>query len=94
MAQIHEATTIVRMADDRSITETVIFAVAEVRDLCASKLEPPLYEVIDGEALRQLLSEDSKQPDFATTRVEFDWAGCTVVVHGTGRVVVTVPAGE
>jgi len=39
---------VVRKAGDRSITETVIFAVAEARDVCANDLEPPLYAVTDG----------------------------------------------
>ena len=92
MSQMKEPTTIVRKAGDRSITETVIFAVAEARSVNANELESPLYEVIDGEALEELMSEDSHRSAHATTEVEFEWAGCTVAAHSSGRVVVTVSA--
>lgn len=94
MAQIHDPTTVVRMADDQPITETVIFTVAEARDVSPSELDQPLYDVIDGEALRRLLAEDTHRPGLASTRVEFEWAGCTVVVHGNGRVVVTTASED
>lgn len=88
MAQACDQTTVVRMADDEQIDNTVILAVAEALDVSPIELETPLYEVIDGEALKNIFSAGNRGADLDSMRVEFTWAGCTVVVHGTGRVVV------
>lgn len=88
MAQVRNQTTVVRTADDDRITETIIFAVAEARDVRPIELETPLYEAIDGDAMTAVLSGDTPS-DQANMQVEFNWAGCNVIADDTGRVVVT-----
>lgn len=81
--------TVVRTADDAPISETVLFAVAAARDLCPTELETPLYDVIDPDALDDLFSLGGGRPDPQGVSIEFSWAGCDVVVDGTGRVEAT-----
>lgn len=94
VAMAREQPTVVRTADDNSISETVIYAVATARGVCPIELETPLYEALDTEALDRLLSSGSQRLNLDSARIEFTWAECTVVVHGTGRVAVTAPADE
>jgi hypothetical protein len=89
MEQVRDRTTTVRTAEDESICQTVISAVAEARGVAPTELETPLFQAIDPDALERLLSGDDR-PGSATTIVGFDWAGCSVVVHGTGQVEVVV----
>lgn len=85
----HSQTTVVRTVDDDSVGETVISAVAAARGICPTEIETPLYEALDAHALDRLLSGGLRQPNLNSARIEFTWAGCTVVVNGTGRVVAT-----
>lgn len=89
MEQVRDRTTTVRTADDESINQTVIFAVAEARGVDPTELETPLFRAVDPDALERLLS-GADRPGSANTLVGFDWAGCSVVVHGTGQVEVVV----
>lgn len=89
METVNDHTTVTRMVDDEHINEAIILAVAEARDVSPIELETPLYEAIDGEALESLFFGGSERSNLEALRVEFTWAGCTVVVNGTGRVAVT-----
>ena len=71
------------------MTETVVFAVAAARDVCPTDLETPLHSAVDADALDRLHESVDRGPSPDSLRVEFTWAGCDVVVHGTGRVVAT-----
>lgn len=94
VTMVRERPHVVRTADDTPVTETIAFAVATARNVCPLDLETPLYEVIDADALDSLLSGTDRDSNLRTVQVEFTWAGCDIVVHGTGRVVVTPTAPE
>lgn len=80
---------IVRSAENKSISEQVILAVAEATGTDPTQLGP-LYDVIDPDALDQLFQRRSGLPR-AGSRVDFTMDGCEVTVHGSGKVVVTPP---
>lgn len=74
-----------------SFSETVIDAVAEAKDVDPLDLEP-LYSTIDPDALDGLFRPTAGSTD-STMELRFSMAGCQVVIHGDGEVVVT-PATE
>ncbi|ADB62911.1 hypothetical protein Htur_4073 (plasmid) [Haloterrigena turkmenica DSM 5511] len=61
----------------------IVSAVAEAEGVDSIDL-PPLYNVIDPEALNALFTSDSG----TVSSVEFEYAGYSVVVRGEGDVVV------
>lgn len=79
-------TPIVRTARDESVSQTVVGAVAEATDVDPLALDPPLYEVIDPDALDRLFDKARSE-----VQIEFTMAGCQVRVHGAGSVVVVPP---
>ena len=62
----------------------VVEAVAAEKGVDPLALEPPLYDVLDPEALDALYG--SPVDSGATLRVRFSYAGCTVVVDAEGRI--------
>lgn len=78
------------MASD-SISETVVYAIAEATDTDPMDL-PPLYDVIDLQALDRLFPAHTAGGD-PSARVTFTVLDCEVTVHADGEVVVA-PAGE
>lgn len=91
---VYEEPSVVRTTDDNPVSETIVFAVADARDICPTELETPLYSAIDPDALDRLLSSTEPNAAAGNTRVEFTWADCHVAVHEMGRVVVTPHATE
>lgn len=69
-----------------SIGETVVYAVAEATDTDPMDL-PPIYDVIDLQALERLFPDDSAHAN-ADARVSFTAFDCEVTVHADGEVVV------
>lgn len=89
---VRDQTTVVRTADEDAISDAVVFAVAAAREVCPIDLETPLYTAINPDALDRVFSS-AKHP--SSIRIEFSWAGCDVVVQGTGRIIVTTsPSSE
>lgn len=79
-----------RWTEDEPVSTRVIAAVADACDVDPLEL-PPLGDVLDPDALDQLFNSfDSR---IGPGRVDFMMAGCEVVVHSDGEVVVT-PPGE
>jgi hypothetical protein len=74
------------MANDERISDTVIDGVSAATDTDPLDL-PPLYEVVDPDALDCLFHHDSREQG-PSDRVEFVFAGCEVGIHADGRVVV------
>ena len=72
------------------ISETVVTAVAEAKGVDPLDLKP-LYDVIDPDALNRMFRPSAGSPP-AVMELSFSMAGCKVVVHGDGEVVVTPPA--
>ena len=82
-------TPIVRTAQDESVSQTVIMAVAEATDVDPIDLDPRISDVIDPDALDRLF--DTGQSEM---RVKFAMAGCQVIVHADCVVVVAADASE
>ncbi|MFC6784751.1 HalOD1 output domain-containing protein [Halobaculum halobium] len=85
----YEAGTVVRTTEEQSVSETVIFAVADARGVAPTELEPPLYDAVDADALERLCESAEAGAHPTAIEVEFTWAGCEVFVGSNGRVVVT-----
>ena len=78
-------------ADETAVSERVISAVADARDKSALEL-PPLYDVVDADALDALFASGRKSDQGGPGRVVFVFDGCEVVVYSDGDVDVTAPA--
>ena len=72
------------------ISETVVTAVAEAKDVDPLDLDP-LYTVVDPDALNSVFRPTTGSPP-TSMELHFSMAGCQVVIHGDGEVVVTPPA--
>ena len=66
-----------------NIINEVIKTVAEVEDVDPLKLTPPLYEVIDPDALESLFANDRTHG-----KVIFSYNGCEVSVFSDGYISV------
>ena len=76
--------------DSPSPSAAVIEAVAARKGLEPSKLEPPLYEVVDPAALDRVVT-DSPTGDSPPVCITFSYAGCEVVVDHDGSVRLAGP---
>lgn len=74
------------MARNRSLSETVIQAVAAVRGVDPVDLEP-LYATIDPDLIDGLAA-DATRTTPSPAELRFTWAGCTVTASAGGGVVV------
>lgn len=87
MAQYQRDT---KQSDDGTVSKRVIAAVADALDVDPLEL-PPLYDVVDPDALDQLFDHGSPAGGNGPGRVVFTMADCEVVVHSDGSVDVTAP---
>lgn len=69
-----------------STSEAVVDAVAEADGISSEEVWPPLYEVIDPDALDDLFASPSLRTDRTRGRVVFPYCGYEVTVYGDGRV--------
>ncbi|MFC7231403.1 HalOD1 output domain-containing protein [Saliphagus sp. GCM10025308] len=76
-------------ATDELPSEAVVEAVAAATGSTPESI-PPLYEVVDPEALDQLFEPTSHVPSLRTGVVEFRFHGCDVTVSTSGQTTVTV----
>jgi len=76
-----------RAAQEKTVTETVVSAVAEFTGSKPTSLDP-LYGTLDPEALDALF-DDGAANGRAPDRVSFTYSGCTVVVTADGTVQVS-----
>ena len=77
-------------SQDGTTSARVIEAVAEARGVDPLDL-PPLYDVIDPDALNRLFNSDSPGRPNGPGRVTFTLSGCEVVVESDGEVTATAP---
>lgn len=77
--------------NDTAFSERVIGAVADARDQDPLDL-PPLYDVIDLDALDDLFTRNSADGTAGLDRVVFTFAGQEITVYRDGDVSVTEPA--
>lgn len=85
-------TTDVRGTEYDTVSEEVIFTVAETVGRDPTEVEP-LYDVVDPDALDTLLQSWRDAPARSGGRVEFRMEGCEVTVRANGEVDVT-PQGN
>ena len=71
------------------VSETVVMAVAEAKGVDPLDLDP-LYTTVDPDALNEVF-RPTVGSSTSTMQFRFSMAGCEVVVHGDGDVVVTPP---
>lgn len=76
----------VRKADEPT-AESVVRAVSELTGTDPDAMDP-LYDVVDPDALNALCDPDAGA-EGASPRVSFRFSGCTVVVYGDGRTIVS-----
>ena len=70
---------------DRRVTDRVLDALAKRETADPATFDPPLYDVVDPDALDALFRRES-----ATMAVEFTYRGYRVSVSGDGEVAVAV----
>lgn len=70
-----------------SVSQSIVEAVAEAEGVAPEELAPPLYEVIDPDALGRLFASTSNA-DRGDGRVTFRYAGHDVTVESDGAVSV------
>lgn len=70
------------ISDPQDAVTTVVQAVAETKDVSPLDLEP-LANALDPSVLEKIVADDG-----ARRRVEFEYAGCEVLVTGDGEVSV------
>ena len=69
----------------------VIAEVAAAVDEGPTELDPPLYDVIDPEALERLFFRREIPPEDPSDHITFFYAGCLVTIYSNGEVEVTGP---
>lgn len=74
-------------ASGATVVSTIVDRVAEQRDVDPVELAPPLYSVVDPDALNTLVSTGGHAR--TEGRVEFTYCGCHVSVRFDGQVTVT-----
>jgi len=72
-------------AENRTVSESVVEAVAREKDVEPSELSDRLYEAIDPEALDRVFA-GTATTDRGNGTVVFTYHGCEVTVHGDGSV--------
>lgn len=75
--------------DRQSVSEEVITAVAQATGTTPVDLTPPLFSVIDPEALDSFVESIRDESPEGIGRIEFTYCGCTVTVTADGRVIAT-----
>ena len=75
-------------SDGNTASQRVVSAVADAREKSSLEL-PPLYEVIDPDALDSLFDSSGSSGKGGPGRVVFMFDDCEVVVHSDGEVDAT-----
>lgn len=75
--------------DSESVSEAVVTAVADAKGVSTVEVSPPLYNVIDPDALETVVASMTSRHDGSTGCVEFSYSGYEVTVTGDGDVSVT-----
>jgi len=70
-------------ADNGTLTRSIVEAVTEAKDVTYEELSPPLYEVIDTDALNQLFDQK-----LSRGKVVFNYNACEISVFSDGYITV------
>lgn len=76
-------------SDDENVSEAVITAVADAKGVSPMDVTPPLYDVVDPDALEAIVASMTRGPDESAGRVEFSYGGYAITVTCEGQVSVT-----
>lgn len=76
----------VEVPQPTDITHRVLAAVAEAEDVDPVDLEPPLYDVLDGGLLDDLIASNHDCVDGPSLQLAFSYHGYHVHVDATGSV--------
>ena len=82
-------TRIERTVDGSGVVATVVAALADARGVTVRDIETPLYDIVDTDALERIFEPSERGRMRVGGRVVFTVEGHEIVVHATGRVVVT-----
>lgn len=88
LAKIHS------IEQNEPASTTVIQAIAEYHDIDPTDLTQPLYDVIDPDALDDLVNNATMNPDASEFSIEFAYHGCWVDVSNDGSVEITPNPAE
>ena len=79
--------------EDGSLSSTVITAVAAIRNVEPTDVDP-LNEAVDPDALNTIFDNRRGGAERAGATLSIRLNECTVTIHGDGRVVVEAPGEE
>ena len=79
--------------EEATPTSRVVEAIARREDISATELSPPLYDVIDTDALDALLSRESTLEN-NSVRISFEYQGYDVSVESGSVVEVSLRSGS
>lgn len=74
-----------------SLSLAIIEAVAEEEGVDPVRLEPPLYTVLDPDALDQLFQSNGNGTDISIEQVTLTYHGYEVTVYSDGRIIARKP---
>lgn len=77
--------------DEIDVSEAVVTAVAEAKDISPLEVEPPLATVVDPDSLNALVERMSGAVTAPRCLVEFTYSGHQVTVTGDGNVSLDDP---
>lgn len=83
--------TVERSAENETLTETIVIAVADATGVDPLDLDP-LYDSIDPDAIDRAFESTGEGAPATTDQLAFDYAGCEVTVRAD-RSVVVAPTG-
>jgi hypothetical protein len=75
--------------DEATPSSQVVEAVAREEGVSATELSPPLYDVVDTDALDELLSSDSTR-ESGSLRISFEYRGHDVSVESGDAIEVSL----
>lgn len=81
------------LEDDQNVSMAVVDAVAEAKNVSPTEIQPPLYRVIDTDALNQLFRPDA-DARASDPRASFRYAGYEITVCGRGEVAIQPEADD
>lgn len=71
-----------------NVIQNIVCEIADREGVAIDDLGPPIYEVIDPEALESLITGTQSRQDSPYPVVEFEYLGYTVTTDGTGKVTI------
>lgn len=83
------ATATYNSGETECVSQAVVTAVADAKNVATVDVTPPLYHVIDPDALETVVASLTSRPDEPVGQIEFSYSGYTITVTGNGQVTAT-----